>query len=383
MRRKIVIASDSFKGCLSSKEVAACGERALHRLLPDCEVVQIPVADGGEGTVACLTSALGGEEVMASVHDPLGRIITAHYGWIATTQTAIIEMATASGLPLIRPEERNPWLTSTYGTGELIRDALQKGCRNFLIAIGGSATNDGGLGLLQALGYCFLDKQGQPLPGCGGSLSQIEQIDTSHIIPELQHCQFTVACDVTNPFYGEMGAAYVFAPQKGADPEMVEALDRGLRHFAQVIQQTQGLSIDNLPGAGAAGGLGGGLIAFLGATLKPGIEMVLDALRFDEQIKGADLIFTGEGKLDAQTCMGKTPIGILRRAEQQGIPVIALGGCVEESDTLVHQGFLAALPILPYPVSMAQAMESSFAKENLERTITQLTRIYFQRGIKD
>lgn len=374
--KKIVIASDSFKGSLSSAEVAACGERAVHRLFPDCKVVQLPVADGGEGTAETLTAALGGQSVTAIVHDPLGRLITARYGWIAQEQTALIEMAAASGLPLLPFEERNPWLTSTYGTGELIRNALERGCHKFLIAIGGSATNDGGMGLLQALGFRFLDAEGKELPGCGGSLQQIQQIDSSGVLVDLAQCQFTVACDVTNPFYGPTGAAYVFAPQKGADAEMVEALDQGLRHFAQLIHTTQGIAIDQLAGAGAAGGLGGGLVAFLNARLTPGIEMVLDALRFDTQITGADLIITGEGKLDAQTCMGKTPLGILRRAQQQGIPVVALGGAVEASEALNQCGFLAVFPILPYPTSLTEAMDSSFTQQNIERTIAQVLRLF-------
>ena len=373
--RKIVIASDSFKGSISAAEVAACGERAVHRLFPDCKVVQLPVADGGEGTVETLTAALGGQSVATVVHDPLGHLITAQYGLITKEKTAIIEMATASGLPLLQPEERNPWLTSTYGTGELIRDALERGCRKFLIAIGGSATNDGGMGLLQALGFRFLNAEGHELPGCGGSLSRIAQIDTSGALTALTECQFTVACDVTNPFYGREGAAYVFAPQKGVDAEMVEALDQGLRHFAQLIQTTQGIAIDQLPGAGAAGGLGGGLVAFLQARLRPGIEMVLDALQFDTQIAEADLIFTGEGKLDAQTCMGKTPFGVLRRAQQQGIPVVALGGAVEASEALNRCGFLAVLPILPYPTSLTKAMDSTFTQQNIERTVTQVLRL--------
>lgn len=374
--KKIVIASDSFKGSLSSAEVAACGERAVHRLFPDCEVVQLPVADGGEGTVETLTAALGGQSVATVVHDPLGRIITAQYGWIAQTQTAIIEMAAASGLPLLQPAERNPWLTSTYGTGELIRDALKRGCRKFLIAIGGSATNDGGMGLLQALGFRFLDAEGQELPGRGGSLQKIQQIDCTGAIATLKSCQFTVACDVTNPFYGTEGAAYVFAPQKGADAAMVEALDQGLHHFAQLIHTTQGITIDHLPGAGAAGGLGGGLVAFLQARLTPGIEMVLDALQFDRQIAGADLIITGEGKLDAQTCMGKTALGVLRRAQRQNIPVVALGGAVEASEVLNRCGFLAVLPILPYPVSLTEAMDPIFTQQNIERTLTQVLRLF-------
>ena len=374
--KKIVIASDSFKGSLSSAEVAACGERAVHRLFPDCKVVQLPVADGGEGTAETLTAALGGQSVTAIVHDPLGRLITARYVWIAQEQTALIEMAAASGLPLLPLEERNPWLTSTYGTGELIRNALERGCHKFLIAIGGSATNDGGMGLLQALGFRFLDAEGKELPGCGGSLQQIQQIDSSGVLVDLAQCQFTVACDVTNPFYGPTGAAYVFAPQKGADAEMVEALDQGLRHFAQLIHTTQGIAIDQLAGAGAAGGLGGGLVAFLNARLTPGIEMVLDALRFDTQITGADLIITGEGKLDAQTCMGKTPLGILRRAQQQGIPVVALGGAVEASEALNQCGFLAVFPILPYPTSLTEAMDSSFTQQNIERTIAQVLRLF-------
>ena len=372
---KIVVASDSFKGCLTSSEVATAAENGIRKALPDCEVTGIPVADGGEGTTEALVTAMNGRFISCEVRDPLMNPIQAEYGILGDELMAVIEMAAASGLPLVPPERRNPMLTTTYGTGELIKDALARGCRRFLIGIGGSATNDAGTGMLQALGFRFLDKDGHELGYGGQILEQITRIDTSQALPALKEAFFTIACDVNNPFSGENGAAFIYARQKGADDAMIIRLDDGLRHFAKVIHATLGKDINDIPGAGAAGGLGGGFLAFLPATLKPGIQMALDVLDFDRHIQDADLIITGEGKIDRQTGMGKTPAGILEAGKRRQIPVIAIGGSVEETDALMQQGFLAVLPIQPGPVSLEQAMDKSFAYRQIERTVEQIIRL--------
>lgn len=373
--RKIVIAPDSFKGSVAAREVADSAERAVREVFPACEVVKIPLGDGGEGTMDALLAALGGERVSCRARDPLSRPLWADYAILEDGRTAIVEMARASGLPLLAPAERDPSRATTYGTGELIRDALERGCRRFLLAIGGSATNDGGTGLLRALGYRFLDRRGEELEPRGATLARIAAVDPSGVSPALREASFTVACDVDNPLYGERGAAEVFARQKGADDAMVRMLDAGLRNYARVIERATGTRVDELPGAGAAGGLGAGLVAFLGAELKPGIQMVLEATRFDERIQGADLIITGEGKLDRQTCMGKAPWGVSRAATRQGIPVIALGGSVEDTPLLNQRGFLAVLSILPAPVSLERAMDKDFTLQNIQRTVEQALRI--------
>lgn len=368
--KKIVVASDSFKGSLSSLEIALSAERAVRKVFPDCEVLKIPVADGGEGTVEALVDAMDGKVVRCAAHGPLMNRIDAAYGLFG--DTAIIEMAAASGLTLVPKEQRNPMQTTTYGTGDLIRDALRRGCRHFLVGIGGSATNDAGTGMLQSLGFRFLDKDGKELGQGGGILRSIHYIDTAGILPGLEEATFTIACDVGNPFAGKNGAAHVYARQKGADDAMIEELDEGLTCFAEVIKRQTGKDISHIPGAGAAGGLGGGFIAFLGATLKPGIDMVLETLNFDARIKGADLVITGEGRIDRQTAMGKTPAGVLRAARKQQIPTIAIGGAVEEADALNELGFAGVFPIQPGPVSLEQAMDKEFAARNIERTVEQL-----------
>ncbi|MEG1586136.1 MAG: glycerate kinase, partial [Bacteroidales bacterium] len=302
---KIVIASDSFKGSVSSLEIAEAAASEIHQIYPRCEVLKIPVADGGEGTVEALVSLTNGHFETCMVHDPCMKLISASYGILGDGHTAVIEMAAASGLPLVAPADRNPLLTTTYGTGELILDALQKGCTNFLIGIGGSATNDAGTGMLQALGFVFRDLQGKELKYGGQILHQIASVDWSNVSPLLTNVNFTIACDVNNPFCGKEGAAYIYARQKGADDRMIEDLDRGMAHFAEIIRQSELSDITGLPGAGAAGGLGGGFVAFLNGVLKPGIQMVLDSIDFETRIAGADLIITGEGRMDAQTCMGK------------------------------------------------------------------------------
>ena len=370
---KIVIASDSFKGSMSSVDVAQAAEKGIHQVFPDCQVVAVNVADGGEGTVEAIVDALGGEIITAKVSDPLGRKIEARYG--IAGDTAIIEMAAASGLPLLKAEERNPWATSTQGTGEMIMDAIARGCRKFLVGIGGSATNDAGTGMLQAMGFRFYDANGQLITSCcGGRMADIARIDDSAVPEDVRQSVFTVACDVDTPFCGPEGAAPVFAPQKGADAEMVSRLDAGMASLAKVIADKYGVDVVPVAGAGAAGGMGGAFYAFLHATLKKGIDMVLDAIDFDTTIQGADLVITGEGKVDFQTAKGKTAAGVLSRAKQQHIPVIAIGGCVEMCDSLLQMGFAGIYPILEEKVPLEVAMQRDFAMGNVTKTVARVLR---------
>ena len=372
---KIVIASDSFKGSMTSLDVATAASAGVIEVYPESEIVTINVADGGEGTVEAIVDALGGEIVKVNVSDPLGREIETYYG--IAGETAILEMAAASGLPLLKVEERNPWATSTLGTGEMIMDAIARGCRKFLVGIGGSATNDAGVGMLQAMGFRFYDANGELITqGCGGMLGSIARIDDSLVSAAVKESQFTVACDVDTPFCGPEGAAPVFAPQKGADAEMVKRLDEGMASFAKVITEKYAIDIVPVAGAGAAGGMGGAFRAFLGATLKKGIDMVLDAIDFDTTIQGANLVITGEGKVDFQTAKGKTAAGVLNRAKQQHIPVVAIGGCVEMCDSLVQMGFAGIYPILEEKVPLEIAMQRDFAMNNVRKTVARIVPNY-------
>ena len=372
---KIVIASDSFKGSMSSLDVATAASAGVTDVYPDSEIVSVNVADGGEGTVEAIVDALGGEIVKVQVSDPLGRKIETSYG--IAGETAILEMAAASGLPLLTVEERNPWATSTLGTGEMIMDAIARGCRKFLVGIGGSATNDAGIGMLQAMGFRFYDANGELITqGCGGMLGSIARIDDSLVSAAVKESQFTVACDVDTPFCGPEGAAPVFAPQKGADTEMVKRLDEGMASFAKVIAEKYAIDIVPVAGSGAAGGMGGAFRAFLGATLKKGIDMVLDAIDFDTTIQGANLVITGEGKVDFQTAKGKTAAGVLNRAKQQHIPVVAIGGCVEMCDSLVQMGFAGIYPILEEKVPLEIAMQRDFAMNNVRKTVARIVPNY-------
>ena len=381
---KIVIASDSFKGSLASMEVARSVEMGILDVFPSCDVVKVAVADGGEGTMDALCQSLGGRFILIPVEDPIGRTINASYVILEDGNTAVLEMSSASGLTLLTPAERNPMLTSTYGTGQLIDDAIGRGCRRFLVGIGGSATNDAGMGMLTALGYRFLDAEGNELPGAGASLSKVCGIDCSGVSQAVRDSEFIVACDVDSPLYGPDGAAYVFAPQKGADPDMVKALDDGLRQYADVVASYAGKipmhggpsctgeasimkDAASMPGAGAAGGLGYAFVAFFGARLQRGVDMVLDAVGFDSIIEGADLVITGEGRIDAQTLTGKTPYGVLQRASRQNIPVIALAGSVALDDS---SGFTAIRQITPPDMQLSEAMLPALASANLRRTIS-------------
>jgi glycerate kinase len=368
--KKIVVASDSFKGSLTSSQVADSVERGIHTVYPQCQVVKVDVADGGEGTVDAVVGALAGEKVVARVQDPLGREIEAMYG--IAGDMAVMEMAAASGLPLLSPDERNPWNTSTYGTGQMIKDALDRGCRRFMVGIGGSATNDAGMGMARALGFKFYDRNGVEVSeGVGGRLKDVAGIDDSEIDERLAECTFTVACDVDTPFCGKTGAAYVFAPQKGADEEMVKLLDEGMYNYAGVIKEKYGIDIVPMSGAGAAGGLGGGFKALLGASLKKGVDMVLDAIHFDELLCGADLLITGEGKVDFQTPRGKTASGVLSRGLKAGVKVVAIGGRVDMCDELMSMGFSGIYPITEEKLPLEVAMRYDVASENVTRCVVE------------
>ena len=373
---RIVIASDSFKGSLSSMEVAEAAARGINAVLPECQTTCLEIADGGEGTSKVLTRHFDGQIITTSASDPIGRRIRAEYG-IATIdgeQTAIIEMAQASGLPLLSQHERNPLLTSTYGTGEMILDAARKGCRRFLIGIGGSATNDGGTGMLEALGFTFTDKNGARMLGlCGGSTKDIYGIDSSTVPQDILDSEFIIACDVDTPFCGPEGASAVFGPQKGATPEMVSELEEGMQNLNVVISRKYGTDLSSVPGSGAAGGLGGAFLACLGAELKRGIDVVLDSIGFDSIVRDANLVITGEGKLDGQTQQGKVISGITARANALGVPVIAIAGIVDMNDEEIRRsGLAAAFPIGPRPQTesdLKNAMRPEVASVNITKTV--------------
>lgn len=325
---KIVIAPDSFKENLTSLEVAGELETGLKRVWPNATYVKVPMADGGEGTVQSLVDATGGQIVKVEVSGPMGARVMASYGLLGDGKTAVIEMAEASGLPLVPKEQRNPLVATTFGTGELIGDAIKRGVHEIILGIGGSATNDAGAGLAQALGVRFLNFGGAPIPDliAGGHLDKVQAVDMSTVNPGLAKIRISVACDVTNPLCGEKGASRVYGPQKGATPEMVEQLDKNLAHFAHVIKRSIGQDVIDRPGAGAGGGIGAGLMAFTNATLKRGVELVVAATRLEEHMQGADLAITGEGRVDFQTAFGKTPSGVAAAAKKHGVPVVAIGG---------------------------------------------------------
>ena len=371
---KIVVAIDSFKGCLTSHEANQAAKEGLEIIFPQAEILTLPVADGGEGILDVLLKVTGGTRISCDVHDPLMKEIKADYGISGDGCTAFIEMAAASGLPLVSTEKRNPMNTTTFGTGEQIADALRRGCRNFIIGLGGSATNDAGIGMLQALGYRFFDENKNEIKDivCGKHLNIIHQIDSSCVMPQLKESSFTAACDVNNPFYGLQGAAHIFAPQKGADKEIVKHLDEGLRNIAEVIKKTTKVDVSLIPGAGAAGGMGGGLMAFLHATLKPGISLLLDIMHFEEALQNANLVVTGEGKADRQTLMGKVPSGILQMAKRHHIPTLLLAGRVEDCDILKQAGFWETKSITPQTQPLIEAMKPNVAHQNMINALKEL-----------
>lgn len=338
--KKCVVVSDSFKGTVSSCEICAIAQRVIPRHFPACEVVCIPVADGGEGTVDCFVQTMGAQRVEITVTNALGEKSAAAYARLG--ELAIIEMAAAAGLPQVG-ERRCPGTATTYGVGELIAHAVDSGCRKILLGLGGSATNDGGCGCAAALGVRFYDADGQSFVPVGDTLGRIARIDTAEAEALLRSVEITVMCDVTNPLYGPTGAAYVFAPQKGADAEKVKSLDAGLRHFGDVIRSQYGLDVSAMPGAGAAGGMGAGCVALLGGTIQSGIDAVLDVTGFDRQLEGADLVITGEGRIDSQSADGKVVSGVARRTRAKGVPLIAIAGGIADSAGAVYDIGVSAM----------------------------------------
>ena len=366
---KIVLAIDSFKGSLTSFEAEEAVAEVLAQCFPTATVDCIPIADGGEGTLSVLLHTANGTYRHLQAHNPCMEIIPTQYGIAGDGQTAYLEMAAISGLPLIREEQKNPMKSTTFGTGELIADALEQGCRTFIIGIGGSATNDAGTGMLQALDYRFFDENGQKLGTGGEILSQIARIDGTHRHPLLKEARFIVACDVQNPFYGPQGAAHVFARQKGADDAMIAELDKGMQAFARIILAHTGKDISQLPGSGAAGGLGGCLAAFMDATLQSGADLLLDASHFEARIQDADLVITGEGKIDRQSLMGKITGKILERASRLGIPVIAFTGQAEDIPALKKAGFEDIFPLSPAGILPSEEdLKPANARKKLQQT---------------
>lgn len=361
---RIVIAPDSFKESLSAIEVADEIERGFRMVWPDAAYTKLPMADGGEGTVEALMSATGGRIVTARITGPLGKPVDGFFGLAG--DVAVIEMAAACGLALIEPRARNPFVTTTYGVGELMLAALDAGARHLIVGIGGSSTNDGGAGMIQALGGRLLDAGGQQIGFGGGELGRIAAIDLSDLDRRLADCRIEVACDVTNPLTGPNGASAIFGPQKGASDEMIAALDRNLLHFAAEIERHLGIAVGGIAGAGAAGGVGAGMIAFLGAELRPGIDIVIAATGLEAAIAGADLVITGEGRLDSQSIQGKTPIGVARLAKRHRKPVVAIAGCLSrDADVVLDHGIDMIFSVLDRPCTVEEAFAE--AAPNLRR----------------
>ena len=359
---KIVIAPDSYKESLTALEVACAIQRGFYEVFPDATYVLVPVADGGEGTVDAMIAATNGRRVETRVTGPLGQPVSAFYGLTGDGSTAVIEMAAASGLALVAPAERNPLVATSRGTGELILAALDAGARHLILGIGGSATNDGGAGMAQALGVALLDANGVALGDGGSALAELARVDLAGLDPRLAECRIEVACDVDNPLTGPRGASAIFGPQKGASPGMVATLDAALTHFARIVARDTGAEVADVPGAGAAGGMGAAMLAFLGARLRPGVEIVTEAVGLERAVVDADLVITGEGRIDSQTIYGKTPIGVARIAKRHGVPVIGLAGCLSADASVVcAHGIDAVFSVLYRPCSVDEALREAAA----------------------
>lgn len=376
--KAIVLAPDSFKESMTAKQVCEAMERGIRRANPEIRCLHAPMADGGEGTAQSIVDATGGRLYPLRVKGPLGSEVQAYYGITGDGKTAVLEMASASGIGLVPETERNPLLTTTYGTGQLINAALDHGIHRLLIGIGGSATNDGGAGMLQALGGKLLDESGQELGPGGGALHKLSQIDLGGLDPRIRQVKVEAACDVTNPLCGPEGASHVFGPQKGATPDMAAVLDANLRHFADVIRRQLGIDIADVPGAGAAGGLGAGIMVFLNGTLNKGMELVARMTGLEEKIKRADMVWTGEGSIDAQTRFGKTPYGVAQAAKKHRKPVIAFAGRIGDGiDELYEQGIAAVFGILPGACDLQDALRHGEA--NMERAAENAMRLLMLR----
>lgn len=372
---KVIVGMDSFKGSLSSVDANQAVENGIRKVFSDAVVKSFAMADGGEGTAETLVDGMNGSLVQVSVTGPLGAPVESAYGLIKDERLAIIEVATACGLTLLSKDQLNPLMTTTYGVGELINHAYNNGARQFIIGLGGSATNDGGVGMLQALGYEFVDADGEALGLGGGSLSSIHSINETTGSARFKDCEFRVACDVTNVLYGERGASYVFGPQKGADKDMLRVLDAGLKHYADFTAKEMDIEISNITGGGAAGGLGAAFHGYLNGQLESGVKLIMDVLVVESEMKNADLVITGEGRIDAQTSMGKVPAGMAGLAGKYNVPIIAVGGSLtDDAYNLNHHGINALFSIQPGPVSVEEAMDSKRTRTNIEKTIEQIMR---------
>lgn len=373
---KVVIAIDSLKGSLSSMEAGMAIKDGILAAKPDAEVIVKPLADGGEGTTDALIEGMNGERIDLTVTGPMHTPVDAYYGYLKDTNTAVMEMASAAGITLVPDSEKNPLLATSYGVGEMINDAIQRGCRNFIIGIGGSVTNDGGIGMLKALGVRFLDENGEDAGEGGQALAKIARIDVSGMNPLLKECHIQVACDVNNPLCGKNGSTYVYGPQKGVTEDMKKTLDEAMAHFARVTSETLENDYMNTPGAGAAGGLGYAFLAYTGAALTPGIELILDAVGLEEELSSADVVVTGEGRLDFQTAMGKAPVGVARLAKKYNAKVIAFAGSVTKEATACNkEGIDAFFPILRGVCTLAEAMDPVAARNNMTATVEQVFRL--------
>jgi glycerate 2-kinase len=373
---KVMVAIDSYKGSISSSEASNAISLGIQDVYPNCEITALPLADGGEGTVETLVNATKGQFILNTITGPMREKVDAIYGILENGRTAVIEVVAACGLTLVPIEKRNPLITTTFGVGELICDAMEKGCREFIIGLGGSSTNDAGVGMLQALGYRFLNENNEEVEYGGIELQHIRKIDRSKVHPLVEDCTFKVACDVNNPLFGLDGAAFVFGPQKGASREMILELDQGLKSFRNVVFQELGKDINQIPGAGAAGGLGAAFAGFLHADLQSGIQLVMEIIHLEEKIKNIDIIITGEGKLDGQTSMGKAPFGISQLAQKYNIPVIALaGGIPRKASPLNASGMTSIFSILNEPMSLEDAMDYRTTFDNLYLVTNQIFRL--------
>lgn len=374
---KVVIAIDSFKGSLSSLEAGNAIKKGILNVT-DAQIIVKPLADGGEGTTAAIIDGLGGEEIELEVMGPLGKTVKAKYGYLQHNNTAIIEMAEAAGIILLDEDNKNPSISTTYGVGELIKDAIKRGCRNFIIGIGGSATNDGGVGMLSALGFEFLDKAGNPVGYGGISLKDIETIRVENQIPELKECFFQIACDVTNPLCGPDGCTYIYGPQKGVTEKLKPVLDDAMRHYSMITTKFTGNDFSRESGAGAAGGLGFAFLSYLNSRLESGINVVLEATNLEESLENADYVITGEGRLDNQTAMGKAPVGVAKLAKKHGACVIAFAGSIAKgASECNHAGIDAYFPILTQVITLEEAMNKETAKANLTQTAEQVFRLIY------
>ena len=378
---RAVIAIDSLKGSLSSLQAGDAIRAGILRVCRDAVVQVRPLADGGEGTVEALTVGMGGELQTVSVTGPLGKKLDAQYGILADGVTAILEMSAAAGITLVEDAERNPLHTTTYGVGEMIRDAIGKGCRHFIVGIGGSATNDGGIGMLQALGFGMLNEAGEQVPFGAKGLEELRRITTDGVLPELKDCTFRIACDVTNPLCGENGASAIYGPQKGATPSMILQMDKWLKAYAKLAQEINPAADREFPGTGAAGGMGFAFLSFTNAVLESGIKIVLEETRLEEYVKDADIVITGEGRLDGQTVMGKAPIGVAKIAKKYGKPVVAFAGCVTPDAVKCNEhGIDAFFPILRGVATLSEAMDPANAHKNMADTVEQVFRLLTMRS---